>query len=54
MTLEFIAVDNFDNCILNLKHLNIFILENCILPFLPVDVGNLSVTYFSLMLSKLM
>lgn len=50
---EFVADTHFDKRILNMKHLNRLILENCNLPTLPIDIGNLPIEYLSLTGSKL-
>uniref|UniRef100_A0A2S2PAV2 Leucine-rich repeat protein 1 n=1 Tax=Schizaphis graminum TaxID=13262 RepID=A0A2S2PAV2_SCHGA len=51
--LKFVAVDRFDNCVLNMRHLTTLVLEKCTLPTIPVEVGNLPITYLSISDSKL-
>jgi hypothetical protein len=51
--LEFVAVDRFDNRVLNMRHLTTLVLENCELPTIPVEVGSLPITYLSISGSKL-
>lgn len=50
---EFVAVDRFDRRILNMRHLNKLLLENCVLPNLPTQIGHLPIAYLSLSGSKL-
>ncbi|XP_026819895.1 uncharacterized protein LOC113558598 [Rhopalosiphum maidis] len=51
--LKFVAVDRFDNRVLNMRHLTTLVLENCELPTIPVEVGSLPITYLSISDSKL-
>lgn len=53
ISFEFVADNHFDKRILNMKHLNRLILENCNLPSLPIDIGNLPIECLSLTGSKL-
>ncbi|VVC43715.1 Leucine-rich repeat,Leucine-rich repeat domain, L domain-like,Leucine-rich repeat, typical subtype [Cinara cedri] len=53
MSREFVAINRFDNRVLNMKQLNYIVLENCDVPSLPIDVGNLPIAYLSLSNSKL-
>lgn len=45
---EFIAIERFDNRILNMRNLRRLVLENCSLPFLPEQIGDLPIEYLSL------
>lgn len=50
---EFIATDRFDKRILNMRQLHSLILENCILPSLPENIGDLPISSLSISGSKL-
>ncbi|XP_050422773.1 uncharacterized protein LOC126834705 [Adelges cooleyi] len=50
---EFKAVDRFDRRVLNMRQLNSLILENCVLPTLPEQIGDLPISFLSLAGSKL-
>jgi len=52
-TLEYTAINRFDKRILNMNNLNKLVMENCILPSLPVHIGNLPISYLSLSFSDL-
>lgn len=51
--LEFVAINRFDNSLLNMKHLGKLVLENCDLPTIPVEIGSLPIRYLSISGSKL-
>lgn len=51
--IEFIAVDRFDNRVLNMRHLSTLVLEKCDLPTIPVEIGRLPIKYLSISGSKL-
>lgn len=51
--IEFIAVDRFDNRILNMRLLSTLVLEKCDLPTIPVEIGHLPIKYLSISGSKL-
>lgn len=53
MTTEFVAFKRFDPRILNMRHLNKLVLENCVLPNLPEQIGHLPLVYVSLSGSRL-
>lgn len=48
MNVEFIAIDRFDNRVLNMKNLKKLVLEDCTLSSLPLMLGNLPIEYLSL------
>ncbi|KAL4104465.1 hypothetical protein QTP88_019763 [Uroleucon formosanum] len=52
-SLQFVSIRYFDNRILNMRHLNRLVLEDCDLPTIPVQIGNLPITYLSITGSKL-
>lgn len=45
---EFVAIDHFDRRILNIINLNKLVLENCVLPNLPEQIGDLPLAFLSL------
>ncbi|VVC43936.1 Leucine-rich repeat domain, L domain-like [Cinara cedri] len=45
---RFISVEHFDRTNLDAKHLSTVILENCVLSSMPIDIGNLPISYLSL------
>jgi hypothetical protein len=51
--LEFVAINRFDNSLLNMKHLGKLVLENCDLPTIPAEIGSLPIRYLSMSGSKL-
>lgn len=53
MSFEHEAIGRFDSRILNMKHLSKLVLENCTLLPLPVELGDLPVTYLSLSRSNI-
>ncbi|XP_026815921.1 uncharacterized protein LOC113555647 [Rhopalosiphum maidis] len=50
---DFVDIDRFNNSLLNMKHLGKLVLENCDLPTIPVQIGNLPIKYLSISGSKL-
>jgi len=53
MSLNFVAVNRFDNRVLNMRHLCRLVLENCDLQTLPIQIGHLPIKYLSISGSKL-
>lgn len=53
MTTEFVASNLFDQRILNMRHLNKLVLEECCLPRLPEQIGYLPIVYLSMSGSRL-
>lgn len=53
MALEFVAVNRFDNRLLNMRNLSKLVLENCDLPTIPIQIGHLPIKYLSISGSKL-
>lgn len=53
MALQFSSIQRFDNRILNMRHLKTLLLEDCDLPKIPFQIGQLSLEYFSISGSKL-
>lgn len=46
--LEFIAIEQFDSRILNMRNLRKLLIENCSLPIFPEKLGDLPIEYLSL------
>uniref|UniRef100_A0A2S2NTU5 Protein lap1 n=1 Tax=Schizaphis graminum TaxID=13262 RepID=A0A2S2NTU5_SCHGA len=53
MALEFVAIDHFDNRVLNMRHLTTLVLEKCDLPTIPIEIGRLPIKYLNISGSKL-
>jgi len=53
MALQFVSIKRFDNRVLNMIHLKKLVLENCDLPVIPFQLGQLCIEYFSISGSKL-
>ncbi|KAL4104470.1 hypothetical protein QTP88_019768 [Uroleucon formosanum] len=52
-SLFFVSYRHFDIRILNMRHLNTLVLEDCDLPTIPVQIGNLPISSLSITGSKL-
>lgn len=50
---EYVAINHFDQRILSLMNLNKLVLENCVLPNLPEQIGHLPLAFLSLSYSEL-
>jgi len=46
--IEFTAIERFDNRILNMNNLKKLVLDNCTVPMLPEQLGNLPIEYLDL------
>ncbi|XP_026818413.1 leucine-rich repeat-containing protein 69-like [Rhopalosiphum maidis] len=53
MALEFVAVNRFDNRVLNMRHLTTLTLKKCDLPTIPIEIGRLKLKYLDISGSKL-
>lgn len=53
LSTEFVAIECFDKRVLNMRQLNKLVLENCTLSSIPLEIGNLPISYLSLSGSKL-